>query len=256
MTLVHPTAQVPPAFDTTIPVGPYSIIEEGATIGEGTEVDSHVRIERWARLGRQCRVFHGAVIGSEPQDLKFHGEASAVTIGDHTILREYVTVNRGTEASGKTVIGDHCLLMSYVHVAHDCRIGDHAILSNAVNMAGHVNIGDFAVIGGLVPIHQFVRIGSYAMIGGGYRVHQDVPPFVLAAGEPIKFCGLNYVGLRRNGFSEERIRAIDRAYYILYRSKLRPDDALEKMTADFPENADVRTIVEFVRESKRGWIRI
>lgn len=257
MNNIHPTAIVSAnsQIDHSVTIGPYSIIDDEVMIGAGTEISSHVRIDKFTRIGRECRIFQGAVIGAIPQDLKFKGEQTALEIGDRTVIREFVTVNRGTSASGKTVVGSDCLLMNYVHVAHDCRIGDHVILSNAVNMAGHVEIADHAIIGGLVPVHQFVRIGKHAFIGGGYRVAQDIPPYILAAGEPLKFSGLNYVGLKRNNFSEQRIKIIEKIYFIIYRSHLNRTDALTKIKNEIAMCEETKYIIEFFESSERGIIK-
>ena len=257
MNNIHPTAivSVNTQIDSSVTVGPYSIIEDGVIIGAGTEISSHVRIEKFTRIGSECRIFNGAVVGAIPQDLKFEGERSELVVGDRTVIREFVTISRGTAASGKTEIGSDCLLMNYVHVAHDCRIANHVILSNSVNLAGHVEVADHAIIGGLVPVHQFVKIGKHSFIGGGYRVAQDVPPYVLAAGEPLRFGGLNYVGLRRNGFSEEQIKILDNVYFILYRSQLNRSDSITKIKNEIEMTQDVKTIVDFITSSERGVIK-
>ena len=184
---VSPKAEL----EAGVTVGPFAVIEENVTIGSGTIIGSHALIASGARIGRECRIHHGAVVGTAPQDLKFRGEATTLEMGNHTTIREYVTLNRGTSERGKTTIGNHCFIMAYVHVAHDCSVGNNVILANSVNMAGDVVIEDQAVIGGLVPLHQFVRVGAHAMIGGGFRVPKDVPPFILAGQEPLAFQGLN-----------------------------------------------------------------
>jgi UDP-N-acetylglucosamine acyltransferase len=254
---IHPTAivSIHSQIDPSVTTGPYSIIEDEVTIGAGTEISSHVRIEKFTRIGKECKIFNGAVIGAIPQDLKFKGEHSELSIGDRTVIREFVTISRGTAESGKTVIGSDCLLMNYVHVAHDCVIGDHVILSNSVNLAGHIEVHDHAIIGGLVPVHQFVRVGKHAFIGGGYRVAQDVPPYILAAGEPLKFSGLNYVGLRRNDFSEEQIKTLEKVYFMIYRSHLNRSDAVAKIKAEMEMKEEVKTVLEFIDKSERGIIK-
>ena len=253
--MIHPSTIAPVSLDPSIQVGAYSIIDEDCQIGINTQIHNHVRATSFTTIGQSVIIHTGAVLGGDPQDLKFGGEYSTVEIGDNTVIREYVTINRGTGVNGKTKIGSYTLIMAYAHVAHDCTVGDHVIISNAVNMAGHVHIEDYAAIGGMVPIHQFCRIGRYAFVGGGFRVNQDVPPYALAAGEPLRFSGLNYVGLRRNGFSEERIKAIDRAYFILYRQRLARRDALEKMRDEFSTNPDVLNIIQFVETCERGLIK-
>ncbi|KAB2879418.1 acyl-ACP--UDP-N-acetylglucosamine O-acyltransferase [bacterium] len=257
MKSIHPTAIVSTnsQIEPSVTVGPFSIIEENVSIGAGTEISSHVRIEKFTRIGGECKIFNGAVVGAMPQDLKFKGEHSVLEIGDRTIIREFVTISRGTAESGKTLIGSDCLLMNYVHVAHDCKIGDHIILSNSVTLAGHIEIQDHAAIGGLVPVHQFVRIGKHAFVGGGYRVAQDVPPYILAAGEPLKFSGLNYVGLKRNNFSEEQIKTLEKVYYIIYQSHLKRSDALTKIKNEMEMSAEVKTIIYFFENSERGVIK-
>jgi UDP-N-acetylglucosamine acyltransferase len=242
-------------IDHSVKIGAYSIIESNVTVGSGTEISSHVRIDPFTRVGSNCRIFHGAVLGSIPQDLKFKGEHSELIIGDSTTVREFVTVHRGTAASGKTEIGSHCLIMNYVHVAHDCKIGNQVILSNAASLAGHVVVEDHAIVGGLVPIHQFVRIGMHAFIGGGYRVNQDIPPYILAAGEPLKFFGINYVGLRRNSFSEEQIKSLEKAFHFIYRSKLNTSAALQAIKDEMEMTTEIRNVVKFIEQSERGIIK-
>jgi UDP-N-acetylglucosamine acyltransferase len=257
MSNIHSTAILSPGsdFERSVKIGPYSIIDKDVTIGSNTEISSHVRIDSFTRIGKNCKIFQGAVLGSIPQDLKFKGEHSELIIGDNTTIREHATVNRGTSESGRTVIGNHCLIMAYVHVAHDCEVGDHVILSNATNLAGHITIEDYAIIGGLVPIHQFVRIGTHAFIGGGYRVSQDVPPYILAAGEPLRFCGLNYVGLTRNNFSKEQIKTLEKAYHLLYRSKINTSAALQAIRSEMEINAEIKNVIRFIEQSQRGIIR-
>lgn len=257
MTNIHPTAivSVNSQIDPSVKIGPYSIIEDNVKIGAGTEISSHVRIEKFTRIGRECKIFNGAVVGAIPQDLKFQGERTELIIGDRTVIREFATISRGTIESGKSVVGSDCLLMNYAHVAHDCILGDRVILSNSVNLAGHIQIDDHAIIGGLVPVHQFVRIGKHAFVGGGYRVAQDVPPYVLAAGEPLRFCGLNYVGLRRNGFTEEQIKTIDMVYFIIYRSHLNRAGALSKIKNLMEITDEVQTVLTFIELSERGIIK-
>ncbi|MCB0834650.1 MAG: acyl-ACP--UDP-N-acetylglucosamine O-acyltransferase [Bacteroidetes bacterium] len=254
--MIHPSAIVDSGahIEPEVIVGPYAVIEDDCCIGSMSEIKAHAVICRYTTLGMNCKVFSGAVIGSIPQDLKFNKEVTKTQIGDGSIIREYVTINRGTSAKGTTQIGRETMIMAYTHVAHDCIVGDHVILSNAVNMAGHVKIEDHVVIGGMVPIHQFVRIGSHAMVGGGFRVTQDVPPFSLAAGEPLRFCGLNTLGLKRLGFSQSRIHDIDGAYRVIYRSGKLRKEALEVLKADMSGHSDVAAIITFFESSKRGVI--
>ncbi len=257
MASIHPTSIVDPraTLDDSVAVGAYTLIDGPVHIGAGCTIGSHVRVCAHTAIGARCRVFHGAVLGEIPQDMKFAGEESALEIGDRTTIREYVTINRGTAASGLTRIGSESLILAYAHVAHDCRVGNHVILANGVQLGGHVTVENYAGIGGLVPVHQFVRIGTHAFVGGGFRVARDVPPYVLAAGEPLTFKGLNYVGLRRRGISEEAIRRLDRAYFIIYRSKLPLSAALSRIAEDLPASEEVTNVVEFCRSTGRGIIR-
>jgi UDP-N-acetylglucosamine acyltransferase len=248
--IVHPNAQI---GDNVI-VGPFSIIEDNVTVGAGTHIGAHAILAGGTRVGQECRIHHGAVLGTVPQDLKFRGEPTLLEVGDHTTLREYVTLNRGTAERGKTAVGHHCFIMAYVHVAHDCSVGNHVILANSVNMAGHVSIEDHVVIGGIVPIHQFVRIGAHAMIGGGFRVSKDVPPYVLAGHEPLAYQGLNIVGLKRRNFSPAVLSGIEKAYQLIYQSEFNVSQALEKIKNEIPMTDEVRHIVDFVERSKRGII--
>ena len=243
-------------IDENVTIGPFTIVEEGATLGSGTVVGANALIGTGARIGKECRIHHGAVVGYIPQDLKYAGEATTCEIGDRTVIREYATLHRGTTDGGRTVVGNDCFLMGYVHIAHDCILGNNIIMSNAAMLAGHCHIGDYAVIGGITPVHQFVHVGAHSMIGGGLRVPKDVPPYVLAGQEPLIFQGLNSVGLRRRGFSPDAIDALERTYGILYRSHLNVSQAVAKIKADetLMGLSEVRTVVAFIEESKRGII--
>ena len=251
---VHATALVNSGAELApgVVVGPFSILGRGVTVDAGTTIGPHVLIERDTMVGRDCQIFCGAVLGSDPQDLKFKGEETVLEVGDRTVIREYATLNRGTAASGRTVVGSDCLLMAYTHIAHDCEIGNHVILSNAVNMAGHVAIEDWAIVGGLSPIHQFVRIGAHAFVGGASRIAQDVPPYVRVAGSPPKLYGLNSVGLDRRGFSEEVRRALKSAYRILFQSGLNITQGLARAEAEVEPLPEVRHLLTFIRSSERG----
>ena len=257
MAKIHSTAIVDPkaVLGENVSVGPYSVIEGDVIIGDGTQIGSHVFIHNGARLGKNCRVFKGAVVGTDPQDLKYAGEKTTIEIGDNTTIREFCTLNRGTTHRRKTTIGSNCLLMAYVHVAHDCEIGDNVIIANAVNMAGHVVIESFAAIGGMSPIHQFVRIGGYAFVGGGLRVDKDVPPYILAAGSPLQFAGINRVGLSRKGFSSETMNAIRRAYKTIYRSGLNVSQAINALKEQETLIPEVQRIVQFIESSERGIVK-
>jgi len=237
-----------------VSIGPFSVVEKNTEIGDNVQIASHVLINEGTVIGEECKIFHGAILGTPPQDLKFEGEKTHLTIGNNTTIREYATINRGTTHSGKTKIGNNCLIMTYVHIAHDCYIGDNVILANSVNMAGHVVIDDFASIGGIVPIHQFVKIGKHSFIGGGFRVPKDVPPYILAAEEPLTYCGLNIIGLRRRGFKLKTITNIKKAYKLIYRSQLNVSQALEKIEQEIEDCEEINEIIDFIRKSERGII--
>lgn len=257
MATIHPTAIVDPGalLGENVSIGPFSIVNNDVIIGDDSTVASHVVIQSGTRIGKKCRVFSGAVLGTDPQDLKYAGEKTTLEIGDETTMREFCTLNRGSSHRLKTVIGKKCLIMAYVHVAHDCRIGDNVILANAVNMAGHVTIEDFVSIGGLTPIHQFVNIGSHAFVGGGLRVSQDIPPYILAAGEPIQYAGINKIGLSRRGFSPDTMAKIKNAYKLIYRSGLNTTQALAQIEADGELIPEIKQIVDFIKTSQRGIIK-
>jgi len=235
-------------------VGPFSIIENDTVIGAGTKIESNVVIASGSRIGKNCHIFHSAVIGTAPQDLKYKGEKTRVEIGDNNVIREFCTINRGTTASEKTVVGSGCLIMTYTHIAHDCVIGNNVILSNAVNMAGHVAIDDWAIIGGMVPIHQFTRVGKHAFVGGGLRVDRDVPPYILAAGDPLGYKGLNSVGLRRRNFSQELRNKIKSVYKAIYLQNTNVTQALEYLKSDEESDPHILEIYTFIKSSKRGII--
>jgi UDP-N-acetylglucosamine acyltransferase len=208
-----------------------------------------------ARIGKNCRIFPGAVIAAIPQDLKFDGEKTTVEIGDHVTIRECVTINRGTNDRMTTRVGEYTLIMAYVHLAHDCLVGSHCIIANAVNMAGHVVVGDHAVIGGMSAVHQFVHIGAHVMISGGSLVRKDVPPYVKAGREPLSYAGINSIGLRRRGYSNEAITAIQDIYRILYVSGLNTTDALARIEAEMPATSERDEIILFIQNAKRGIMR-
>lgn len=254
MAQIHSTALVSPRAELAddVKVDAFAIVEDDVRISEGCEISSNVRLHAGVRLGPGVRVFHGAAIGGEPQDLKFGGEKSEVFIGEKTVIREFVTVSRGTKTTGKTMIGGNCLLMAYAHVAHDCVIGSNVILVNSVNLAGHVEIEDFAIVGGIVPVHQFVRIGQHCMIGGGLRVPKDVPPYIMAGGQPLRYYGLNSVGLRRRGFSTETRQSIKQAYHYLFQSEMNTNQAVARIREELGHVPEVQNILDFVSKSKRG----
>jgi UDP-N-acetylglucosamine acyltransferase len=252
--MIHRTALVDPKahLGQDVSIGPYAIIGPRVTVGDGCTVAAHAVLERNVKLGAGVKLGYGAVIGNDPQDLKYQGEETWVEIGDGTIVREYCTVNRGTSATGKTTVGERSFLMSYVHVAHDCVIGHDVIIANSVQMAGHVTIEDRAIISGLVPIHQFVRIGTFAFVGGGSRVNQDVPPYTKAVGNPVHLYGLNSVGLQRAGFSPEVKLALKRAYRLLFNSDLTVTQGIARARAELPVGPEVEIFLRFIEGSQRG----
>ena len=254
---IHPTALVDSKAEIgpDVEIGPYCVVEGDVVIGGGTRIGAHAVILPGTRIGSECSIHHSVVLGNTPQDLKYTGERTTLEIGDRTIIREFCTFHRGTAESTKTVIGSDCFLMAYVHVAHDCRIGNHVILANAVNMGGHTEIGDYANVGGVVAIHQFIKIGCHSIIGGGYRVPKDIPPYVRAAGYPLKVSGLNLVGLKRRGFSDETLKHLREAYTLLFRSHLNVSQAVQRIKEELTLTDEVRTIVTFIERSERGIIR-
>lgn len=245
---IHPGAKIA----TNVVVEPFTTIHNNVHIGSGTWIGSNVTIMEGARIGKNCRVFPGAVISAIPQDLKFDGEDSLVIIGDNTTIRECVTVNRGTKALGKTQIGDNCLIMATSHIAHDCVIGNNCILANGSVIAGHVTVGDFAILSGLVAVHQFIHIGQHALVSGGSLVRKDVPPFTKAGKEPLSFVGINSIGLRRRGFSTEKIREVQNIYRILYQKNFNTSQALGKLEAEMEATTERDQIILFIKNSQRG----
>lgn len=253
---IHPSAIIDPKaqIGENVKVGPFVIIENDVVIGDGTEIKSSAVIKSGARIGKECRIFQSAVISEIPQDLKFSGEKTLLEIGDRTTVREFCTLNRGTSELGKSSIGNDCLLMAYVHVAHDCVIGDKTILANGVQLAGHVSIGYHVTIGGMTPIHQFCNVGDHAFVGGGYRVVQDVPPYILASGEPLKFAGVNNVGLRRRGFSSESRMNIKRVYKQIFYSAMNMSESIKGIKSNIEQTEEVKIILNFIENSNRGLI--
>ncbi|MCU0411005.1 MAG: acyl-ACP--UDP-N-acetylglucosamine O-acyltransferase [Bacteroidetes bacterium] len=237
-----------------VTIGPFAVVEADTVVGDGTIVGAHAIVNRWTTLGRECRIAPFASIGGAPQDLKYKGEKTTLTVGDRCDIREYVTLNRGTQETGETIIGSNGLFMANTHVAHDCRVGDNCIMANSAALGGHVHMGNFVIIGGLTPVHQFTHLGEHAMIGGGYRVTKDVPPYVRAGREPMSFEGLNSVGLRRRGFKPETIALIDKTYMLLYQSNLNVSQAVERIKAEVELIPEVKTILDFIAKSKRGII--
>ncbi|TXK37087.1 acyl-ACP--UDP-N-acetylglucosamine O-acyltransferase [Pontibacter qinzhouensis] len=248
---IHPEAKIA----QNVVVEPFSTIHKNVEIGEGTWIGPNVTINEGARIGKNCKIFPGAVIASVPQDLKFAGEVTTAIIGDNTVIREYVTVSRGTIDKMKTVVGGNCLIMAYAHIAHDCMVGNNCIIGNAVQMAGHVEVGDYAIVSAMSAIHQFVKIGSHAFISGGCLVLKDVPPYVKAAREPLSYAGINSVGLRRRGFVSEQINEIQQIYRFLFMSGLNNSQALDKIELDLMPSTERDEITNFIRNSGRGIIK-
>ena len=236
-------------------VEPFAYIAGDVTIGDGTWIGPHVTIFDGARIGQRCRIFPGATIAAIPQDLKFKGEYSTVEIGDDTTLRECTTVNRGTLAKQITKVGSDCLIMAYAHVAHDCLIHNHVILGNCVQLAGEVEVDDYAILSGGALVHQFTRSGKHVMVQGGTKVNKDVPPYVIAGREPIMFCGLNVVGLRRRLFPAELIQEIQEAYRLLYREGMNISQGVEKIVQEMRPTPELEEIIKFVQLSDRGLLR-
>jgi UDP-N-acetylglucosamine acyltransferase len=251
---IHPTAIVSPRakLGARVVIGPFAMVGDGCEVGDDCEIHPRATLDRDVKLGKGVKVGIGSVLGGPPQDLKYAGEQTTVEIGDGTVIREYVTVNRGTSQSFKTTVGTKCLLMSYVHLAHDCHLGNGVILGNTVQLAGHVTIEDRATLSGLSGVHQFVRIGRNAFIGGCSRVSKDIPPFLKAVGNPVKLYGLNSVGLRRSGFSEEVVRELKRAYRLFFRSDMNLSQALRNAETELEMFPEVRELMRFVEESGRG----
>ncbi|MCX6158891.1 MAG: acyl-ACP--UDP-N-acetylglucosamine O-acyltransferase [Ignavibacteriota bacterium] len=237
---------------TNVTVGDFTVIKDDVEIGNNVEIGSNVIVDNGARISDNVKLHHGAVISTIPQDLKFAGEVSTLEIGENTIVREYATLNRGTVASGKTVVGKNCLLMAYAHVAHDCRVGNNVIIANSGNLGGHVEIDDWAIVGGIVAVHQFVKIGTHTILAGFTKAVKDIPPYIMAGDNPMRFEGLNVIGLKRRGFTPEQIDGIKEFYKILYRSGLNISDAVKKIKESLPETAETNTILGFISGSTRG----
>ncbi|MEC7872497.1 MAG: acyl-ACP--UDP-N-acetylglucosamine O-acyltransferase [Candidatus Neomarinimicrobiota bacterium] len=253
---MHPTALVSPKANIgqNVSIGAYSIIEDNVDIGDNSSIGNHNTICYGTKLGSNCKIYHNNSIGEVPQDLKYDGEDTRTLIGDNVVIREFVTVNRGTAAYGKTVIGDNVLLMACTHIAHDCIVGNNVIMANIATLGGHVEIGDWCNIGGGAMIHQFVKIGQQSLIGGGFSAKQDVPPFIIGAGIPLRFVGINKIGLERRGFSEENRALIKKAYRTYFKSKLNRRDAIQKIKNELPQTKEIIEIIDFIESSNRGII--
>lgn len=247
LAIVHPDAQI----GENVTIHPFAVIEKDTVIGDGSIIESHAMIKEGSRLGRECHIHPGAIISSVPQDLKFHGEKTTLELGDRVTIREYATLNRGTEANGATVIGSDSLVMAYCHVAHDCILGNNVILVNNVNLAGHVIIDDYAILGGLTAVQQFIHVGKHTYIAGGSKVRKNVPPYVRAAREPLAYIGINSVGLSRRGFSQDDIQDISKIYQFIYNSGLIRSKALDLVRAEI-NNPIKDEILDFIANSEGG----
>ncbi|MFA5649467.1 MAG: acyl-ACP--UDP-N-acetylglucosamine O-acyltransferase [Bacteroidales bacterium] len=248
---IHPEAKI----GNNVIIEPFAYISKDVVIGDGTWVGPHATIMDGARIGANCKIFPGAVVSAIPQDLKFKGEVTTAIIGDNTVLRECVTINRGTIAREYTKVGSNCLLMAYVHVAHDCVIGDNVILGNAVQLAGEVEIDDFAILSGGCLVHQFERIGAHVMIQGGSKVNKDVPPYALAGRDPLSYVGINVIGLKRRNFNAEKVNEIQQIFRTLYSEGLNVSQAITEIEVTMASTPERDEILDFIKGSKRGIIR-
>ncbi len=256
MVTIHPTAIVSSKakIGDNVNVLPFTIIGDDVEIGNDCTIGPHAVIYDGARIGNNVTISQGASIAHTPQDLGFAGEVTYFYVGDNTKVHEFVTLHRGTKSTGFSRVGQNCMLMAYSHVAHDTTVGDNCILANGVQIAGHCVLEDYVTIGGLTPVHQFCKVGQHSMTGGGFRIVQDLPPYILAGNEPLRYSGLNIIGLRRRGFQTDDINALKKAYSILYDKAYNVSQAKEKITAELGENKYVQTVLEFLKDSKRGII--
>ncbi len=256
--MIHETALINSGaeIDSNVDIGAYSIIGDNVFIGSGTVIGPHVVIDPFTTIGRNCRIFQYAALGAVPQSLKFEGEKTYVKIGNGTIIREFVTIHRGTGfGGGITEVGEENFLMAYTHIAHDCRVGRKVVMANSATLAGHITIGDHATIGGLVAVHQFVKIGEYAFVGGKSAVVKDVPPYVIAAGDRAELHGLNSVGLKRHGFSPTTLSLLKKTYRIIFRIGLTMNEAIERVKAEVEQVPEVVNFIDFIKSSQRGVTR-
>ena len=251
LSCIHPDAVI----GENVEIGPFVTIDRDVIIGDGCVIEANATICRYTKLGKNCHVFPSAVIGAIPQDLKFRGEETWAVIGDNCVLRECVTVHRGTASKGRTLIGNNNLIMAYCHVAHDCILHDNIIMSNATQLAGEVEIDDFAILGGGSLVHQFSHIGCHSMIQGGSKVNKDVPPFAVVAREPVEFCGINSVGMNRRGFTSEQIHTVQEVYRLIYKSGMNTTQALNHIEATMPQSVERDLVLAFIRTSTRGIVK-
>ena len=250
--IVHPKAQIGPG----VKIGAYSIVGENVQIGKDTILDSHVVADGLTKIGERCHFFPFVSVGAAPQAIRYRGEPTRLTIGNDNLIREFVTINRGTvEGQGETVLGNNNFIMAYSHIAHDCKIGNQVIMANGSTLAGHILVEDFAIVGGLVAIHQFARVGCYSIIGGASGIPQDIPPYTIAAGNRARLYGLNLVGLKRHKFPEATVSALKQAYRILFRSHLTLHKAMDRVEKEVPDLPEIRHLLEFLKNSKRGVCR-
>ncbi len=255
---IHPTAIVHPRAKIAegVEIGAYSVVGEHVSVGKDTRIASHVLVEGWTTIGERNQIFPFSCIGTPPQDISYKNEETSLIIGNDNVIRESATVHRATTKEDRvTVIGNSNFLMAYSHVAHDCKLGNHIIMANSAGLGGHITVGDYAILGGIVAVHQFVRIGAYAIIGGQSAVSQDIPPYVSAAGNRAKLYGLNLVGLKRRGFSDEAISSLKKAYRIIFRSGLILEEALARVKAELGDSQEAMHLMEFMKNSKRGITR-
>ncbi len=259
MNNISPLASVSPdaKLGDNIEIGPFAYVEGDVEIGDGCKIFPHANVFQYVKMGKNCQIYPGAVVGAVPQDLKFEGEVTYVELGDNVTVRECATINRGTKASGKyvTKVGNNTLVMSYTHVAHDCVIGEHCILVSYAGLAGETEVDDWAIIGGGTKAHQFTRVGCHAMVGGVSGINKDVPPYALCAHSPLRYVGVNIVGLRRRGFSSDTIRCIKDIYDTIYYAGMNISDGCAKVEEGFPQSVERDTILDFIRNSKRGILR-
>jgi UDP-N-acetylglucosamine acyltransferase len=251
LSLIHPEAII----GENVTISPFVTIDKNVIIGDNTYIYPNVVILNGARIGKNCKIFPGSVIAGIPQDLKFSGEDTTAEIGDNTIIRECVTINRGTISKGKTVVGNNCLIMAYSHVAHDCLLKDYVIQGNATQLAGEVEVDDCAILSGGTLIHQFTKIGKHVMVQGGSRLGKDIPPYIIVGREPITYSGVNIIGLRRRGFDNERISAIQEIYRIIYQSGLNNREAVKYIEENIPNSEEKENIITFIQNSQRGIVR-
>ncbi|MCD7978072.1 MAG: acyl-ACP--UDP-N-acetylglucosamine O-acyltransferase [Tannerellaceae bacterium] len=251
LAVIHPGAKI----GENVTIGPFAVIEEDVVIGDNCEIHPHAVILNGARIGNGCRIFSGAVIAGIPQDLKFAGEKSLAVIGNNTTIRECVTINRGTASRGQTIVGNECLIMAYSHVAHDCILKDHVILGNASQVAGEVEIDDYAIVSGGTLIHQFCRISQHVMVQGGSRIGKDIPPYTLIGRDPVVYCGINIVGLRRRGFTNDQVFLIQDIYRTLYTRGLNNTEALKCIETEYSQSVERDLILDFIKSSSRGIVR-